>query len=103
IHFWLRLKPFYPRAKGLLLSIAVLLPALALLGYYQGGKRTLAAVRDPAWLARTLSPEHVGAPPQNAVLVDERTRTLSFLAAALAATLSARGIRRWRENRVGSI
>jgi adenylate cyclase len=41
IHFWLQLKPFYPRAKGLLLSIAVLLPTLALLGYYQGGERTL--------------------------------------------------------------
>ena len=52
IHFWLRLKPFYPRAKGLLLSIAVLLPALALLGYYQGGERTLEAVRTPpGWRA----------------------------------------------------
>ena len=39
VHFWLRLKPFYPRVKDLLLSIAVLLPALALLGYYQGGQR----------------------------------------------------------------
>jgi adenylate cyclase len=103
IHFWLRLKPFYPRVKGPLLSIAVLLPAVALLGYYQGGERTLEAVKDPAWLARTMTPEHGGAPAQNAVLVDERTRILAFLAAALAATLFARGIRRWRENRVGSI
>jgi adenylate cyclase len=37
---WLRLKPFYPRVRETLLSIAVLLPALALLGYYQGGERT---------------------------------------------------------------
>ena len=103
IHFWLRLKPFYPRVCGLLLSIAVLVPALALLGYYQGGERTLAAVQDPAWLARTMSPEHVGAPVQNAVLLDERARTLAFLAVALAATLSARAFRQWREHRVGSI
>jgi adenylate cyclase len=103
IHFWLRLKPFYPRAKGLLLSIAVLLPALALLGYYQGGERTLEAVKDPAWLARTTAPEHVGTPAQAAVLVDERMRTLAFLAVALAATLSARTFRQWREHRVGSI
>jgi adenylate cyclase len=103
VHFWLRLKPFYPRAKGLLLSIAVLLPALALLGYYQGGERILEAVRDPAWLARTMSPEHVGAPAQNAVLLDERTRALAFLAVALAATLAARAFRQWRERRVGSI
>jgi adenylate cyclase len=103
VHFWLRLKPFYPRVKDLLLSIAVLLPALALLGYYQGGQRTRLSVQDPAWLARNFSPEHDGTPAQNAVLLDERTRTLAFLAAALAATLSARGFRQWRERRVGSI
>ena len=103
VHFWLRLKPFYPRVKELLLSIAVLLPTLALLGYYQGGQRTLLSVQDPAWLARNFSPEHDGTPAQNAVLLDERTRTLAFLAAALAATLSARGFRQWRERRVGSI
>jgi adenylate cyclase len=103
VHFWLRLKPFYPRVKELLLSIAVLLPTLALLGYYQGGQRTLLSVQDPAWLARNFSPEHDGTPAQNAVLINERTRTLAFLAAALAATLSARGFRQWRERRVGSI
>jgi adenylate cyclase len=102
-HFWLRLKPFYPRVKEPLFAAAVLLPALALLGYYQGGERTLVLVHDPAWLARVTSPERVGTPAQNAVLVDHRTRTLAFLAAALAATLCARGFRRWRESRVGSI
>ena len=103
IHFWLRLKPFYSRAKGLLLSIAVLLPALALLGYYQGGERTLVSVQDPAWRAGALSAEHVGDPAQNAVLLNERIWTLAFLAVALAATLSARAFRQWREHRVGSI
>ena len=47
-HFWLRLKPFYPRVKEPLLAAAVLLPTLALLGYYQGGERTLVAIQDPA-------------------------------------------------------
>ena len=41
VHFWLALKPYYPRLRNLLLSVAVLLPALALLGYYQGGRETL--------------------------------------------------------------
>jgi len=103
IHFWLRLKSFYPRVKELLLSIAVLLPTLALLGYYQGGERTLLSVQDSAWRARNMSPEHVGTPTQNAVLLEERTRTLAFLTAALAVTLSARAFRQWRERRVGSI
>jgi len=103
LHFWLRLKPFYPRVKQPLFAAAVLLPALALLGYYQGGERTLLLVHDPAWLARVTSPGRVGTQAQNAVLDDHRTRTLAFLAAALAATLCARGFRRWREHRVGSI
>ena len=49
VHFWLALKPFYPRIRNLLLSVAVLLPALALLGYFQGGRDTMRAVQDPAW------------------------------------------------------
>jgi adenylate cyclase len=103
VHFWLRLKPFYPRAHDLLLSIAVLLPALALLGYYQGGQQTLRSVQEPAWLARHTSPDRIGTESQNAILLDARNRTLAVLAAALAATLLARGFRRWREQRVGSI
>ncbi len=103
VHFWLRLKPFYPRAHELLLSIAVLLPALALLGYYQGGEETLRSVQDPVWLARHTSPDRVGTEAQNAALLNERNRTLAVLAAALAATVLAKGLRRWREHHVGSI
>jgi adenylate cyclase len=103
LHFWLRLKPFYPRVKEVLLAAAVLLPALSLLGYYQGGERTLQAVRDPEWLARNTSPEYAGTQAQNAALLDERTRILVFLGAALALTFFARGVRHWREHRVGSI
>jgi len=103
VHFWLRLKPFYPRVKEPLLAAAVLLPTLALLGYYHGGEHMLLLVQDPAWRARNLSPGHIGTPAQNAVLLDERTRLLVALAAALAATILARGFRRWQENRVGSI
>ena len=103
VHFWLRLKPFYPRVKEPLFAAAVLLPTLALLGYYQGGEQTLLLVQDPAWRAHNMSPEHVGTPDQNAVLLNERMRTLAFLAAALSATLAARGFRHWREQRVGSV
>jgi adenylate cyclase len=103
VHFWLRLKPFYPRVHELLLSIAVLLPALALLGYYQGGEQTLRSVQDPAWVARHTSPDRVGTEAQAATLVDDRMRTLAFLAAALAAAVLGKGVRRWRERGAGSI
>src|SRR4030095_3898829 len=35
---WLRLKRWFPRAAPSLFAAAVLLPALALLGYYQSGR-----------------------------------------------------------------
>jgi adenylate cyclase len=103
LHFWLRLKPFYPRVRDLLLSIAVLLPTLALLGFYQGGQQTLKAVGDPAWRAQHTTPDRTGTEVQNAVLLDDRNRTLAFLGAALVLTFLARGVRHWRERRAGSI
>jgi adenylate cyclase len=103
IHFWLRLKPFYLRVRDLALSFAVLLPALALLGFYQGGEQTLMSAGDPLWRAQHTIPERLGTEAQNAVLLDERTRTYVVLAAALAAVLLARGVRHWHERRSGSI
>ncbi len=103
VHSWLRLKPFYPRAKNLLLSFAVLLPALALLGYYQGGRHIMQLAQAPLWRARHLTPGLIGTAAQNAALLSDRNRTLAVLAAALAATILARTFRHWREHRVGSI
>ena len=96
VHFWLRLKPFYLRVKELLLSIAVLpLPTLALLGYLSraAGGRDCYRFQDPAaWLARNvLARTRPGHLLRTRSLLDERTRTLAFLAAALAATLSCQG------------
>src|SRR6267143_4138918 len=38
LYFWLRMKAFYQRAAPFLLAFAVLVPTLALLGLYQGGR-----------------------------------------------------------------
>jgi adenylate cyclase len=103
VHMWLRLKPFYPRVRETILSIAALLPALALLGYYQGGERTRQWVQDPLWLARHMTPEHVGTAAQNAALLGYRKDTLAVLAATLIIVTLARTLRGWREKRVRSI
>jgi adenylate cyclase len=103
IHFWLRLKPFYPPVKGVLLSLAVLLPALALLGFYQGGEAILLAVDDPAWQALHLMPDHVGTAEQNAALVSYRAWFFVSLAVAFGLTLVARVVRRLREHRRGLV
>ena len=103
LHFWLRLRPYYARIRNLLLSLAVLLPTLALLGDWQGGRMIQQEATNPAWRSRELAPQHTGTPDQNARLVDYRNATVAALAALLAGALVARGMRRWRERRLGTV
>jgi adenylate cyclase len=66
IHFWLRIRPWYPRAQPWLFAAAVLVPALALAGFVSAGAHAtppppqpisredfarLIAVRDAIWWA----------------------------------------------------
>jgi adenylate cyclase len=103
IHFWLALKPFYPRVKNLLLAGAVLLPTLALLGFLEGERQISPLVSDPAWRALNLGPDRLGTAADNMRLAADRRDVLIFLAGTLAGALVARGLRRWREHWVGSI
>ena len=103
VHFWLALKPSYPRFKNLLFAFAVLLPSLALLGYFQGGRRILIEANDPSWRAQHLTPAHVGTVDENARLIAVRSASLLLLAAIGVAAFGARAIRRWAEQRFGSI
>ena len=41
LYFWLRMKAFYKRAAPFLLAAAVLIPTLAMLGFYQGGRKVI--------------------------------------------------------------
>lgn len=47
LHFWLRLTPWYPRAFPALLSMAVLVPVLSLLGFVSAGRATRLQMDDP--------------------------------------------------------
>jgi adenylate cyclase len=47
IHFWLRLKIWYPRAQQYLFAAAVLIPALALAGFVSAGINDMAPPRQP--------------------------------------------------------
>ncbi|MBV9287105.1 MAG: adenylate/guanylate cyclase domain-containing protein [Hyphomicrobiales bacterium] len=103
LHFWLSLKPSYPRIKNLLLSLAVVVPTLAMLGAFEGGKEVLRLARDPAWYAAATTPGHVGTPEENAEL-DRISRGMRALAAALlAAAFLGRAVRRRLERRAGLI
>jgi adenylate cyclase len=103
IAFWVRVKLWFEQCRGWLLSIAILLPVLALLGYLQGGREVINLARDPAWLATAISPAAAGTPPQGAWLVSLRNSFLVFDGGALGLVLLARGIRSVRERFTGRI
>ena len=70
LYFWLRMKAFYKRAAPFLLAGAVLIPTLAMLGLYQGGRNIARDSNSAAWKADNLSQRQVGTPAEQHVLED---------------------------------
>ena len=103
LYQWLKLKPWFGLWQPLLTSGAVLLPVLALLGFFQGGRAILALSHDPAWRASNLNPWQVGTPPINQTLLQWRNTSLAVAAGLLLLMLLARLLRTWREHRGGAI
>jgi adenylate cyclase len=101
LYFWLRLKPFFKWAGPILFAIAVLLPPLAMLGVYQGGREVTAFAKDPQWRAQNLHPV---TPPQRMMLDDIAWFYFPIgYAGLLALVFAARGIRTLRERRGGMV
>jgi adenylate cyclase len=100
---WLRLKPWFPRMAPYLLLAAVLLPMLALLGFYQQSKTVMELAKIPEWAAEVRSPAHLGTPAQRAVLFTIRDNFLLAYAGAIGLIFVARGVRRLRERSRGLI
>ena len=99
VGLWLRLRRWFPRAAPYLLCAAVLLPVLALLGFFQGGRQVLAVAHDPAWRAAHLAPWQVGLPADNAALTTWRDRSAAAYVAMLLLLALLRLLRAWRERR----
>ena len=93
LHLWLRLRRGYARVVPVLLPVAVVLPVLALLGYFQGGRAVLAVAHDQAWRAANLAPGQVGTPADVAWLRAGRNWSLLAYAAAVGLILAARAVR----------
>jgi adenylate cyclase len=102
LYFWLRMKAFYQRASPFLLAAAVLVPTLAMLGLYQGGRSVLDS--DSAeWRAENLSPRLVGTAAQQAVLDRIEDYFLIGYLGLLGLVLLAKGVRTLNERRGGMI
>jgi len=103
VYFWLRLKRFFRPAAPFLLAAAVLLPALALLGYYQGGRTIVQLSTLAEWKAENLNPGQIGTPAKAADLLAVRYAFLWTWAAAIVLVLVARGMRVVFERRGGVV
>lgn len=103
LYFWLRLKAFFTRAAPFLLAAAVLVPTLALLGFYQGGQTVIAASSSAKWQADNLSPQQAGTAAQAETLDEIADDCLIGYFTLLGLALLARGARTLNERRGGSI
>jgi len=89
IHFWLRMRPWYGHVAPTLYAVALLLPAVALLGFAIAGREVAALALTPGWadsVAGTSAAER-------AALARVADRIFWSYGLALAAVLLARQVR----------
>jgi adenylate cyclase len=103
LYFWLRMKAFFKPAAPFLLAAAVLVPTLALLGLYQGGRSVARESTSAEWRAANLSQDKVGTPAEQNVLESITDDFLIFYLGLIGFVLAARGVRALKERRGGMI
>ena len=103
IHFWLRVRPWYPRAVPFLYAVELILPLLALIGYLEAGLYVLERARDPNWLRPALAAMKL--PGADMARDAQRVKELVFavLGGLLVATLILRQLRAGWERRHGVV
>src|SRR4051794_38523659 len=102
LHFWLRMKTFYKTAAPYLLAVAILVPTLAMLGLYQGGRNVVDS-DSVEWREENLKPSQTGTSAEKAVLNAVTNFLLIGYLALLALALLAKGARAIHERRGGMI
>jgi adenylate cyclase len=103
IHFWLRIRPWYPRAVPFLYAAALILPLLALIGYLEAGLYVLERARDPDWLRSALTAMKLPGPDMARDAQRIKHLVFAVLGGLLVATLILRHLRAWWERRHGVI
>jgi adenylate cyclase len=102
LYFWLRMRAFYKAAAPFLLAAAVLIPTLAMLGLYQGGRNVVDS-DSVEWRAENLAPARVGTNAQQAILLDIANYFLIGYLGLLGLVLLAKGARAIHERRGGMV
>ncbi len=103
LYFWLRMKAFFKSGAPFLLAAAVLIPTLAMLGLYQGGRTVIEESSTPEWKAENLSRQKVGTPAEQGMLDNIVDYFLIGYLGLIGLALGARGVRALNERRHGMI
>jgi adenylate cyclase len=95
LHFWLRLRPWYPAAAPYLFAAVLLLPVLALLGFVRIGQELDRLMATPGWIDSVAPALNLPTLEQVAGLYRLERQVLIGFGALLALTLAARYARAW--------
>jgi adenylate cyclase len=94
LHFWLRLRPWYPRYAAALYAMALLLPVFALLGFTQAGREIdYLIARDPDWIEALYRSTNALQPGEGQDLVDLRDGIIYGFWGCLGTVMLARALR----------
>src|SRR6266404_5376001 len=99
LYFWLRIKAFFEKAAPFLLAAAVLIPTLAMLGLYQGGRRVVHDSGTAQWKADNLSRRQVGTAAEQDIIDSIVDYFLIGYVGLIGFVLIARGVRTLIESR----
>jgi adenylate cyclase len=94
IHYWLRVRPWYPKWLPFLFTYALLLPTLALAGYVTGGNQVLREAKDPDFVNSSLADANV---TDEAMAAIDRMADIGWILAIALPLLpfAGRGLRNW--------
>jgi adenylate cyclase len=103
LNYWLRLKRWYRARPAIALAIALLVPVLAVTGFYEALREVTLLAQDPVWLARSVRAMHLPDAAGIAHLYALRDEIWLVLGGLLALTLAARVVRGLFERRRGLV
>ena len=101
MHFWLRLRPWYPRYARMIYSGFLLLPVLALLGFAAAGQEVSRLAREPGFGQSVIREGRLPEPARRAMLRRIAHSICWGDLAAIGLVLVARATREHRRRRQG--
>ena len=101
LHFWLRLRPWYPRLARTIYSGFLLVPVLALLGFATAGQEVSRRASEPGFVQTVIREARLPSPAQRAVLGQVARAIFWGDLGAIALVLAARAVREHSRRRQG--